>query len=76
MAGTCDMPAVELFVNVLMAYAAAGMLFGTIFVISGIHRMDPLAHGTNVGFRLLVLPGITALWPLLLSRWLRGWRRT
>jgi hypothetical protein len=64
------MVAIEIFVNTLMAYALAGLLFGIAFVASGIHRLDHLAKGSGIGFRLLVLPGSAALWPFLLVRWL------
>jgi hypothetical protein len=54
------------------AYAAAGLIFAATFVIWGVERVDPAAHGAPVGFRLLILPGCAALWPLLLGRWLRA----
>lgn len=49
-------------------YVAAGMLFGLWFIASGVRRIDPAAIGTGLGFRMLILPGATALWPLLLIR--------
>jgi len=54
------------------AYLGIGLLFGLPFVAFGIQRVDPAARGTGWGFRLLVLPGVVALWPLLASRWLRS----
>jgi hypothetical protein len=54
----------------LEAYAAAGVVFGIAFVTFGIHRVDPLAKGSSFGFRLIILPGVAALWPLMLMRWL------
>ena len=68
------MIAAELFVYVLMAYALVGLLFGIAFVSAGIQRVDHAAAGSGIGFRLLVLPGSAALWPLLLARWM-GARR-
>lgn len=59
-------------VRALAAYAALGLLFAVPFVARGITRLDPGAHGAGWGFRLIVLPGVIALWPLLLSRWVRG----
>lgn len=56
----------------LAIYAALGALFGLAFVILGVTRVDPAARGTGPGFRLLILPGVAALWPLLALRWLRG----
>jgi hypothetical protein len=68
------MKAAELFVNLLGAYAAVGILFAIAFVTIGISRVDPVAKNSTVGFRLIVLPGATLLWPLLLRRWIREGR--
>jgi hypothetical protein len=62
----------QLFIDVLAAYGLAGAIFAVAFVTVGIHRVDPVAEHTPLGFRLIVLPGAAALWPLLLVRWLRG----
>ncbi len=59
-------------VRAVGAYLALGLLFALPFVARGIERVDPGAHGAGWGFRLIVLPGTVAFWPLLLSRWLRG----
>jgi hypothetical protein len=53
------------------AYAAAGVVFAAAFVTWGVQRVDPAAKGAQLGFRLLILPGCAALWPLLLGRWMR-----
>lgn len=53
-------------------YLATGLLFAIPFAFRLVNRTDPVAtHGT-LGFRLLILPGAMLLWPLLLSRFLRG----
>jgi len=65
------MQAAEFFVGALGVYGLAGAVFAVAFVISGIHRVDPVADHAPVGFRLIVMPGAAALWPLLLGRWLR-----
>ncbi|MCI0417642.1 MAG: hypothetical protein L0387_04960 [Acidobacteria bacterium] len=62
----------EWFVGVLSAYGLFGLLFGVCFVTAGVSRLDPLAKGAGLGFRLLILPGVAALWPLLLYRRFRG----
>jgi len=68
------MPAAEWFVNLLVAYAAMGLVFGLVFVSLGIGRLDSVAKGSRLGFRVIVLPGVIALWPFLLIRWARGGR--
>jgi hypothetical protein len=57
-----------LLVYGLAAYAVAGFMFAVWFVIAGIGRIDTAARDARVGFRLIVLPGVVALWPLLLKR--------
>jgi hypothetical protein len=54
------------------AYLAIGLVFAVPFAYRWAGRLDPVAgHGTW-GFRLLILPGAVALWPLLLARVVRG----
>jgi hypothetical protein len=36
----------------------------------GIYRLDKQARQSSLGFRLIILPGVVALWPLLLKRWI------
>jgi hypothetical protein len=62
--------AAEWLVLLAEIYLALGLAFGVVFVTLGIQRIDPGARGAGLGFRLLVLPGSVALWPLLLRRWL------
>lgn len=62
----------QLIANLAMIYAGIGLLFAVVFVIFGVGRMDESARGAPVFFRLLILPGVAALWPALLPRWLRG----
>ena len=54
----------------LAAYAAAGVVFAVPFLILGIGRVDPSARGASLAFRVLVFPGVVALWPLLARKWL------
>ena len=59
-------------VTALAVYAGLGLLFAVAFVIRGVARIDPQAEGGSWGFRLAILPGVAALWPLLARRWARG----
>ncbi len=52
-------------------YFAVGFLFAVVFVATGVKRIDPNAGGSGIGFRLLILPGSAAFWPLFLYRWIR-----
>ena len=53
-------------------YAAAGLAFALLFLALGLPRIDNGAKGAGIGFRLMILPGLIALWPLMLLRWLAG----
>ena len=56
---------------IAMGYIAAGLLFGVFFAVSGVARLDPVAKGSPITFRILTIPAATALWPLLLIKMLR-----
>ena len=60
------------FVYAFYLYFSIGLLFAVAFVTTGVNRLDPNAKGSGVVFRLLILPGSAAFWPLLLRRWIRG----
>jgi len=62
----------EWIVDALAAYGVAGAVFAAAFVTVGIQRVDPAAEHAPLGFRLIVMPGAAALWPLLLVRWVRA----
>lgn len=50
----------------LGAYLAVGLVFALIFVSLLIKRFDPNAgEAAPIQFRLLILPGVMALWPLM-----------
>ncbi len=57
-----------LFLSVLGAYLAIGLVFGLWFVFSGVHRIDSVTRSAGIRFRLLILPGTAALWPVMLRK--------
>jgi hypothetical protein len=57
---------------VILGYAGIGAAFAAAFAAWGAGRIDPVARHGTWGFRLLILPGAVALWPLLLVRWRRA----
>lgn len=72
-----------MFVNVvkgaliaLANYVVIGLVVAVPFVSFGIGRVDPAAKTAPWSFRVLVLPGVIAMWPLVLSRWLSSRRRS
>ena len=62
-------PVASWLVGLGAVYIALGVVFALPFVTLGVGRVDPAAARGTVGFRIIVLPGVVALWPLLLRRW-------
>jgi hypothetical protein len=54
----------------VVLYLLVGFLVGVAFVLFGVARVQ--AAPVTVGARILLLPGAAALWPLVLSRWLKA----
>jgi hypothetical protein len=65
----------DAIVSLVWLYAGFGLAFAVPFLIRGVERIDSQACGAGLGFRLIVLPGVVAFWPLLLRRWLSGERQ-
>ena len=62
----------EWLVRAAGLYLAAGVVFVVLFVAVGVGRVDRVAERGILGFRLIILAGVVALWPLLAIRWLRA----
>lgn len=59
----------------LEIYAIHGLVFALLFYLfRGLEKIDPSVRGSSWGFRLIVLPAVVALWPLLLHRWRKARR--
>jgi hypothetical protein len=59
---------VEWSLAALAVYVAIGVVFAAFFVTRLVARIDHLADGATVGFRLLIFPASAALWPMLARR--------
>ncbi len=64
--------AATVVVSAIAVYLGFGLAFAIPFVFWGASRIDPVARESTWGFRLIVLPGVVALWPLLAWRWFLG----
>jgi hypothetical protein len=53
-------------------YLLLGVVFGIAFLARGLVAVDPVASGSSVAFRLLILPGTAALWPVMAIKWSRA----
>jgi hypothetical protein len=65
-------PIVEALLALMGIYLGCGAVFAVWFHSTGLKAMDAGTQGTGLGFRLLITPGIIALWPLL---WLKRVRQ-
>ncbi|MEM9487153.1 MAG: hypothetical protein AAGA83_26065 [Cyanobacteria bacterium P01_F01_bin.116] len=65
---------VEWMIKVIRAYVFAGLVFAIPFLLFGIQQVDPDTKGWNIGFRIIIIPGLCVFWPLFAVRWLRGKR--
>ena len=65
------MASAETILWIASLYGLAGSAFAIVFVTLGVGRVDPAAAGAPIGFRFLIFPGSLALWPLLLTKWVR-----
>ena len=57
-------------VSALGIYLALGILFCIPFVLKGVGKNDSAVQGATIGFRLIIIPGVVMLWPVLLRRWM------
>jgi len=59
---------VETIVRILLGLATLHVLTGVLFAAwyhARLTAIDPATRGAGIGFRLLVTPGVVALWPVL-----------
>lgn len=60
----------EFIVLGLGLYLAIGLLVALVYMFGGAGRIDPAAKGKGlpIRVRLLILPGLIGLWPLMLTK--------
>ena len=64
---------IGILLTALGIYLLGGLVFGFVFAFGGgVKKIDPAAVEGTWGFKLLIIPGCTVFWPLLLKRWLKG----
>jgi hypothetical protein len=62
----------KVVVALFEVYVLAGVGFAILFLSRAIVRMDHRLEGAPRALRLLILPGVAALWPLFATRWITG----
>ena len=63
---------VEIVLLLAAAYLALGGVFAVVFLTKGLRQLDHATHDAGKVFRLLITPGIVALWPWLVVKWRRA----
>ena len=63
--------AARVLVQAVTIYLSCGAAFAMVFLWRWVGRLDAAAEHGTWGFRVLVFPGVTALWPLLAIRVIR-----
>lgn len=63
---------IQLGFNLCRFYLAIGLLFSVLFVIFWVGRIDHTARGGSIGFRILIIPGLSVLWPIFALRLIQG----
>lgn len=61
-------PVATAVVLAALIYALLGVVFAVYFVTRGAGRIDSVALGGTLSFRILIFPASAALWPWLLRR--------
>lgn len=59
----------EFIIDLAFAYGGIGAVLAAMFLLYGVDRVEKAATGSYL-FRVLVLPGVVGLWPLVLVRWI------
>ena len=62
----------RIVVALFESYALAGLALAVLFLPRAVTRLDPRVADAPASVRLLILPGVAALWPLFAWRWLSG----
>ena len=62
---------VEIFLIIVAVYLLIGVLFVIPFLMKGLNKIDEGAHGSTIGFKIIIIPGVIVFWPVLLSKWIK-----
>ena len=68
---TFDFFMVEILLIIAAVYLLMGVLFVIPFLMKGLNKIDEGAHGSTIGFKIIIIPGVIVFWPVLLSKWMK-----
>ena len=63
---------IEIILIVVGIYLLLGVLFVIPFLLKGLTKVDEGTHGSTIGFKIIIIPGVIVFWPALLSKWMKG----
>ncbi len=66
------MEILRLVVYAISLYIAIGIIIALAMQARGLRHIDPATIGSGIFFRMLITPGLIALWPILLTKHVRG----
>lgn len=61
----------QLIIAAAAVYIAVGFVFAIVFVTRGAARLDVAARSAPWSMRAIIVPGVAALWPVILAKWCR-----
>jgi len=59
---------IQIFLFIALGYLVLGLIFSVFFYLKGMDKVDEVASESNIGFKLIIFPGIVVFWPFLLSK--------
>jgi len=62
---------VTIIFYIVAVYLALGFLFMIPFIVRGVDKIDEGAHGSSIGFRIIIVPGVIVFWIVLLRKWMK-----
>jgi regulator of protease activity HflC (stomatin/prohibitin superfamily) len=62
---------IQILLLIVAAYLFCGLIFAIPFIAKGIAVVDEGAHGSSIGFRIIIIPGVIVFWPFLLRKWIK-----
>ena len=70
------MESIVLFlVYALQIYIIIGVIISVLIQIRGLQQIDSSTKGAGFWFRLITFPGMVALWPVMLSSWIKALKK-
>jgi len=66
----------EILLIIAAIYLLGGVLFVIPFLMNGLEKIDEGTHGSTIGFKIIIIPGVVVFWPALLRKWLKANSKT